>query len=50
MAISKEVKRDKTTKDWAMILNGEYVGSRATPQEAREELDKLAFSLLQHSS
>jgi hypothetical protein len=50
MEIIKRVQFNRETHDHDMFLNGEYVGSRATPQEAREELDRLAFLLLSHSS
>lgn len=43
MKTRKEVRRNKETKDWAMFLNGEYVGSRDTLQEATAELDRLAL-------
>lgn len=42
----KEITFDRTTKDWAMYLNHEYVGSRSTPEEARTELDRLAYEQL----
>lgn len=45
---SKEIKFDRTTKDWAMYLNGEYVGSCSTPQDAQAELDRLATAQLAH--
>lgn len=44
--MTKEVKRNPETKDWDMYLGSEYIGSRPTPKEAREELDRLAFEQL----
>lgn len=44
--MTKQIRYDRTTGDWAMFLRGEYVGSRATPKEAREELDRLAYEQL----
>lgn len=41
--MTKRIAYDKLTKDWSMLLGGRYVGSRPTPQEAREELDRLAY-------
>lgn len=41
--MTKEVKRNPETKDFDMYLNLEYIGSRPTPKEAREELDRVAF-------
>lgn len=45
---TKEVRRNRETKDFDMYLNSEYVGSRETPQEARAELDRLALQALAH--
>lgn len=48
MQITKEIKRNKQTKDFDLYLNGEYVGSRETSQEACAELDRLALQALAH--
>nr|ALS90791.1 MetaGeneMark_Unknown Function [uncultured bacterium] len=45
---TKEVRRNRETKDFDMYLNGRYVGSCATPQAARAELDRIVFAELTH--
>ena len=47
--MQKDIRYDKATGDWAMLLDGRYVGSRATPAGARAELDRLAYDELTHS-
>jgi hypothetical protein len=47
--MTKEVTFDKLTRDWAMRLDGEYIGSRPTPKEAREELDRVALEQIKSS-
>lgn len=41
--MTKEVKRNPETRDFDMYLDREYIGSRSTPKEAREELDRVAL-------
>lgn len=48
--MKKEIRRNKETKDFDMYLQGEYVGSRETPQAAREELDRLAYEQLKRTN
>jgi hypothetical protein len=48
--MKKEICRNKETKDFDMYLDLEYVGSQPTPQEAREELDRLAFEQLRRAN
>ena len=44
--ITKEIKYNRHTKDYDMLLNGEYVGSEASHHSAEDELDRLAFERL----
>lgn len=46
---SKAVEYDEITHDYAMYLDGEYVGSRASEYEAVQALDQQAYFLLSHS-
>lgn len=46
--MTKEIRYDRSTKDFAMYLNGEYVGSRSDRTEAQVELDRLAYEALTH--
>lgn len=48
--MTKEVKFNRSTRDWDMYLGGEYVGSCSTPQEARVELDRLAYEQLRRTA
>lgn len=48
MTYTKEIKFDRTTKDFAMYLNGKLVGYAATRHEAETELDRLVFEALTH--
>jgi len=41
--MTKEVKRNPETKDFDMYLGSEYIGSRPTPKEAQEELDRVVL-------
>jgi hypothetical protein len=43
---TREIKYDRLTKDYAMTLNGEFVGYAASYHAAEIELDRLAFELL----
>lgn len=45
---AKEVKFNRETKDFDMYLAGRYVGSCATSQAARAELDRIAYAELTH--
>lgn len=46
----KEVKYNRETKDFDMILNGEYVGSRNTYQEAEWALDEMVLDMILHGA
>lgn len=46
MTIVKEIVYDLIDCDFAMYLDGEYVGSRRSKTEAEAELDRLAFELI----
>jgi len=46
--MNKRIQFDRKTKDYAMYLDGRYVGSRATHAGAQAELDRLAFDELTH--
>lgn len=48
--MTKEIRRNKETKDWDMYLGDQYIGSRSTPQEARVELDRLALELMKRTA
>jgi hypothetical protein len=42
----KLIKFNRQTKDYDMFYQTEYIGSRSTYQEAREELDRIAYEQL----
>lgn len=44
--MTKHIQFNRSTKDFDMFLDGEYVGSRATHYEAEIELDHLASSIV----
>ena len=46
--MNKRIQYDRSTKDYAMYLDGRYVGSRATHAGAQAELDRLAYEDLTH--
>jgi hypothetical protein len=48
--MTKRIVFDKLTRDWTMLLDDRPVGSRATPQEARRELDRLAYETLRRAA
>lgn len=45
---TKEVKFNRTNKDYDMYLGGRYVGSCSTHRDATAELDRLAHAELTH--
>jgi hypothetical protein len=47
---TKKVEYDEICDDYAMFIDEEYVGSRATEREAVQVLDNQVFILLKHSS
>lgn len=48
--MSKRIKFDRLTRDFAMYLDNRYVGSRATYSEAEAELDRLALEQLRRAA
>lgn len=44
--ITKEIRYSRLTKDYDMLLDGEYVGSEASYHAAEVELDRLAYEQL----
>lgn len=46
MNYTKEIRYDRETKDFAMILDGEVKGYRASYLEAEIALDKIVYDLL----
>lgn len=46
--MTKQIRFDRITGDYSMFYRGQYVGSRATYQEAQKELDRLAHEDLTH--
>jgi hypothetical protein len=47
---TKTITWDRTTKDFRMELNGEYVGHARTRIEAEVELDRLALDLISRAA
>lgn len=45
----KEIIYNRTTRDYAMYLNGELVGFAGTYHEAEVTLDQLVWELIGHS-
>ncbi len=46
--MQKRIAYNRSTKDFDAYLNGEYIGSFGTPEEAQAELDRLALAQLVH--
>jgi hypothetical protein len=45
---TKTIKYNRSTKDFDMFYNGEYIGSRARHIEAEVELDRVAYEAAAH--
>ncbi len=48
--LTKTIRYDRETRDFAMYLDGAYVGSRATHDQAETALDQLASDELAHAA
>lgn len=46
--MNREIKYSRETRDYAMYLNGEFVGYASTYHDAEVELDRLVFDILNH--
>lgn len=47
---TKFIRYERSTKDFAMFLNGELIGYASTRQAAQEQLDRIVYDLLSHQS
>lgn len=45
-AMTKQIKFNRSNKDFDMYLDGQYVGSRASHIEAEQALDEMAYEAL----
>lgn len=46
MEATKDVRFDRTTRDWSAYLNGQYIGSFSSPSDAHQALDQMTFDFL----